>query len=164
MSGAGDAPADPTAEILFPDVTFEVRHPSSGEPVRITVRELRFAESMRAASAARPLIEALSRLVGPDTDDPLDAGDVQATLEDHGDAWLAVIAVATGRPVEWLAALSESDGSVLSEAMWRVNGAFLARRVVRTAARRMKSESPSQPSSQRSPEPDTGDTRTSPPA
>jgi len=152
---------DNTAEVLFPDITVEVTDPETGLAVSVTARELRFAESLRMARTIRPLTQALAQVLDPEAMATLDPLDMQSTLEDEGEAWVGLVAAVTARPPEWVAALSSSDGAALSEAVWRTNGPFVARRVVWAAARRA-TRSPSPKSSARSPEPDTDGTPTSP--
>ncbi|MDE0408355.1 MAG: hypothetical protein OXN81_10895 [Alphaproteobacteria bacterium] len=152
---------DATAEVLFPDITIPVTDPETGAEVSVTARELRFAESLRMAATIRPFTQALAQVLDPEALETLDPLDVQSAIEDEGDAWIGLVAAVTGRPPEWIAALSSGDGAALSEAVWRTNGPFVARRVVWATARRT-TRSPSPKSSARSPEPDTDGTPTSP--
>lgn len=112
--------AEKDPEILFPDETL----PIAGE--RVTVREFRFAEGLRAIALARPILAALREI--PEGDDNPEL--VDQVLADHLDAWLALIAMSTDKDVEWVKGLPDADGQSLAMAFWRVNGAFFMRRLV----------------------------------
>ena len=154
---AGPAGAD-DVEILFPDLDVALRDPDTGAEVTLTVREYRFLEGLQAQREARDLIASLAAVYdgeGFDTDRVMDA------LTDHADAWIGLVARATGRDPAWIGRLSEPDGDRLSEAMWRANRSFFVRRIL--ARLRPAGESPSPKSSMPSSGPDTGgDTGTSP--
>ena len=156
MNGAADGAGD--VEILFPDVDVEVRDPDTGEEVTVTVREYRFLEGLHAQTQARGLIAALVAVHDGDT---FDVDGVMAALTDHADAWIALLARATGRDPDWIGRLAEPDGDRLSEAMWRANRGFFVRRIL--ARLRPAEGSLSPKSSMPSSGPDTdADTGTSP--
>ena len=165
MKSNGIDPAPTAAEdaaILFPDVDVSVRDPDTGEMVTLTVREYRFLEGLRIQATCRPLIEAIAE-TAVDGDD-VDVGAIAAAMTDHAETWVTCIAHATGRDVEWIGRLSDTDGQALSVAMWGANRNFFGRRLVEALRRRRKAEpSPSPTSSMPSSGPDTAeDTATSP--
>lgn len=108
------------AEILFGD---EGTVTISGEPV--AVRELRWAEGMRAMPKLAPIVEAVRNLVA---NGDSDADQFSALLTDNPDAWQALICASTGREPDWVASLSDQDGLTLQAAAWRANAAFFMRR------------------------------------
>ncbi len=158
---------DPAAEleVLFPDRDVEVRDPDTGDRVTVTVREFRFLEGLRVEASARAFIGALAELVAGGTEDRLELDAITGVMAEHADLWLELIGRACDRPPEWLARLSDADGDALSEAMWSANGVFFTRRVVASAAARIRKAAPS--GSERSSTPSSGpdtaaDTTTSP--
>ena len=138
--------AEPTAAedlaILFPDVDVAVRDPDTGETVDVTVRELRFLEGLRLSGPARPLIEAFAASISSE-DDAIDESAVAAAMTEHAEAWLACLAAATGRDVEWLGRLPDKDGHALSGVMWSVNAGFFGRRFIEAVRRRRRPAGPS---------------------
>ena len=134
---AGEAaPADEVDEVavLFPDVEVTVTDPETGEPVALTVREFRFAEGLRAQALARPLIAALAALAAREAAREgaadIDALEIQAAIGEHGDLWLDLAALATGREASWLGRLRDADAQEVTAAMWQANALFLMRRAV----------------------------------
>lgn len=127
------AKADPAAEleVLFPDADVEVRDPDTGKPVTLTVREFRFREGLEAQAAARDLIAELARLSerAAGGGEKISLAAVDAAIGAHAEAWLDLIARATGRDAEWLARLSDEDARAVTGAMWSANGPFFVRRV-----------------------------------
>ena len=122
-------------EILFPDVDVEVRDPDTGEPVQLTVSEFRLLDGLRAQVEARGLIAALAdanraAAGAASTDDVTGAAAEGAVIGAHAEEWLALLARATGRDVDWLGRLSDGDGRALADAMWEANGLFFVRRIV----------------------------------
>ena len=115
--------------MLFPDVDLEVRGPDTGEPVMLTVREFRFREGLEAQVIARPLIGAIARLAEQigEGGEGLDTVAVDAVIGEHAGVWLALIARACSREVEWLERLSDAEGRELTLVMWEVNGRFFYR-------------------------------------
>ncbi len=114
-------------EVLFPDVDVSVGDPDTGEKVVITVREFRFLEGLQAEAGARGLIAHLADSV---RGDEVDVGHVMAALVDHADAWIDLLARATGRDPGWIGRLAEPDGVALSAAMWTANKGFFVLRIV----------------------------------
>ena len=116
-------------EVLFPDVEVEVA--DGGGKVSVTVREFRFAESLRARPVARPVSEALAAAVPDDPDGEMpSAAAIEAAMGEHAEAWLELLGRACGRDPEWLGRLSDADGAALSMAMWEANGPFFVRLAV----------------------------------
>lgn len=122
MTEAQQQNADELGTVL-PDATVHVGGRS------VTVHELRFAQSLRATPVARPIIESLRALMDRHGED-IPAGDLVALLTDHPDAWLDLLALATGESAEWIAGLSDADGLALQMALWEVNQRFFVQRLV----------------------------------
>ena len=160
-SPAGDGTFDPAEDLdaLFPDRDVTVRDPDSGQPVTLTVRELRYLESLEVLAGARPLLAAIAASVGDEGE--VVKGVLDDALSEHAPAWLAIMARATRRDAAWLARLPARDGDALASALWAANQDFFCRAIVGEMVRRHRSERSSTSSSG----PDTaGDTATSPAA
>ncbi|MDX1464125.1 MAG: DUF6631 family protein [Halomonas sp.] len=108
-------------EILFPDETLEI----AGETIE--VREFRYLEGLRAIALARPLLKALAELL---EDDELDALALDGLIAEHYTAWIALMAISTGKDEAWIEGLRDRDGQTLSMTFWRVNSSFFMRRLV----------------------------------
>ena len=146
-SPAGDGTLDPAEdlEVLFPDREVTVRDPDSGEPVTLTVRELRYLDSLEIFVVARPFLARLADATGGGSDVSLAA--VQGALAEHAETWLAILSRATGRDAPWLARLSVRDGDALALALWTANADFFCRALLGEVARRYRSEKSSTSSS-----------------
>jgi len=127
-----DADLGPDHEVLFPERTLTI----GGEPV--TVREYSFAEGLRIAASHRALLADLAGLFLPREGQAadVDLADLQAVLGARVEQVLDLIAMATGREVAWLAALSDSNGQDLLLTWWAVNLAFFTRRLAAAAVGR----------------------------
>jgi len=119
--------------ILFPERELVLR----GETV--TVREFSFEESLRAGAIAQPILAELGQLIettGTESTYP----DLEELFARHARAYIELIALATGKPVEWIATLPGKEGDQLAMAFWVVNSGFFTRRLqmramsLRTAA------------------------------
>ncbi len=143
---ATTAPADPAEQmkVLFPDVTVEVTDPATGKAVTLTVAEYRFLDGLKAQALGEPLIRDLALLAGraataggEDATDGegestagVDLAALEAVVGRHGELWLDLVALASGRDAAWLAALSDKDAREVTGAMWGANLHFFIRRVV----------------------------------
>lgn len=131
-----DAGADPRpeaereAEILFPEREVAV----AGETV--TVREFGFRQALRLSARAKPLVEALHDAL------PTDGGEIdmlalESAFAAHEDITAALMAEATGRPVEWIDALGDRDGRQLLLTFWSVNRHFFLNRMMTLSLNRL---------------------------
>ena len=151
------------AEILFPDETLEI----AGETIK--VREFRYLEGLRAIALARPLLQGLAELL---EQGELDALALDGLIAEHFTAWIALMAISTGKDEAWIEGLRDRDGQTLSMTFWRVNSGFFMRRLVfgGALARAMRqmvnppSQSPSANSSTPSSPEATGETPPSSPS
>lgn len=112
------------AAVLAPPATEEI----AGELV--TVREYSWADALRAAPIARPIVDefrALFERLGPDNE--VEMEDLEAVFSAHADAFLELVAIATDRPVHWLAELPSEDGLVLMYQFWNCNQHFFTGRL-----------------------------------
>ena len=95
---------------------------------RIDLTPLKVGEVPAFARAVQPIAASLSA-----------SPDWLALMAEHGEAAIAAIAVATRRPVEWVAGLKLDEAVRLAEAVFGVNADFFIRRllpsVMRAAAR-----------------------------
>lgn len=141
-------------ELLFSDRELRVAKE------QVTVKEFRYLEGLQAAALARPIIGAMrDAFVTGGEEVSIEALDT--VIGEHYGVWLELVSMATGKPVEWLSALSDRDGTQLSLAFWEANGPFFMRRLVLAEAVRAQAmENPSRsPSSSASSSPqDSGET------
>lgn len=108
-------------DVLFPDETLTI----AGESVE--VREFRYLQGLQVLPQARPILSGLSTLLDEQALDPMA---IEMLVAEHQDAWCGLMSVSTGKPVEWIQALSDRDGMTLAMAFWRVNSSFFMRRLV----------------------------------
>ena len=86
---------------------------------RIDLSPLKVGEVPAFARAVQPLAASLSA-----------SPDWLALMAEHGEAAIAAIAVATRRPVEWVAGLDLDEAVRLAEAVFGVNADFFIRRLL----------------------------------
>lgn len=137
-----EAPIAPDHEILFPDREIEI------EGVKVTIREYTFAEGLKIAYSHRALLADLAGLFLPSPSGggvggeggylaaSVELADLQAVLGANADKVLDLVALATGRSVEWIAELSDVDGQELLLTWWTCNKAFFGRRLAAAAVSR----------------------------
>ncbi len=89
----------------------------SGEHIDLT--PLKVGEVPAFARAVQPIAASLSA-----------SPDWLALMAEHGEAAIAAIAVATRRPVEWVAGLDLDEAVRLAEAVFGVNADFFIRRLL----------------------------------
>lgn len=138
-------------DIVMPDATVHV----GGRDV--TVRELRFAESLEATPIARPIIEAVRAQVEIHGEELPEIALMEA-LAEHADAWVRLIALCTGEDEAWIRELSAEDGMRLQLAVWGRNRGFFSARLA-AALLRGAAPSRSSTSSASSSRQDTATTR-----
>src|SRR5690606_40773367 len=89
----------------------------------------------------RPIIEAVRAQVEIHGEELPEIALMEA-LAEHADAWVRLISLCTGEPVEWIRELSAEDGMRLQLAVWgRNRGLFSAR----LAAALLRGAPPSRP-------------------
>ena len=86
---------------------------------RIDLTPLTVGEGAAFARAVQPIVASLSA-----------SPDWLALMAEHGEAAIAAIAVATRRPVEWVAGLDLDEAVRLAEAVFGVNADFFIRRLL----------------------------------
>ena len=86
---------------------------------RIDLTPLKVGEVPAFARAVQPIAASLSA-----------SPDWLALLAEHGEAAIAAIAIATRRPVEWVAGLDLDEAVRLAEAVFGVNADFFIRRLL----------------------------------
>ena len=89
----------------------------AGEHIELT--PLKVGEVPAFARAVQPIAASLSA-----------SPDWLALMAEHGEAAIAAIAVATRRPVEWVAGLDLDEAVRLAEAVFGVNADFFIRRLL----------------------------------
>lgn len=89
----------------------------AGEHIDLT--PLKVGEVPAFARAVQPVVASLSA-----------SPDWLALLAEHGDALITAIAVATRRPVDWVAGLDLDEAVRLAEAVFGVNADFFIRRLL----------------------------------
>lgn len=86
---------------------------------RIDLTPLKVGEVPAFARAMQPIAASVSA-----------SPDWLALLAEHGEAVIAAIAIATRRPVEWVAGLDLDEAVRLAEAVFGVNADFFIRRLL----------------------------------
>lgn len=86
---------------------------------RIDLSPLKVGEVPAFARAVQPIAASLSA-----------SPDWLALLAEHGEAVIAAIAIATRRPVDWVAGLDLDEAVRLAEAVFGVNADFFIRRLL----------------------------------
>ena len=86
---------------------------------RIDLTPIKVGELPAFARAVQPLAASLSA-----------SPDWLALLAEHGEAVIAAIAIATRRPVDWVAGLDLDEAVRLAEAVFGVNADFFIRRLL----------------------------------
>ena len=86
---------------------------------RIDLTPIKVGDLPAFARAVQPLAASLSA-----------SPDWLALLAEHGEAAIAAIAIATRRPVEWVAGLDLDEAVRLAEAVFEVNADFFIRRLL----------------------------------
>ena len=86
---------------------------------RIDLTPLKVGEVPAFARAVQPIAASLSA-----------SPDWLALLAEHGEAVIAAIAIATRRPVDWVAGLDLDEAVRLAEAVFGVNADFFIRRLL----------------------------------
>ena len=89
----------------------------AGEHIDLT--PLKVGEVPAFARAVQPIAASLSA-----------SPDWLALLAEHGEAVIAAIAIATRRPVDWVAGLDLDEAVSLAEAVFEVNADFFIRRLL----------------------------------
>lgn len=88
-----------------------------GEHIELT--PLKVGEVPAFARAVQPIAASLSA-----------SPDWLALLAEHGEAVIAALAIATRRPVDWVAGLDLDEAARLAEAVFEVNADFFIRRLL----------------------------------
>lgn len=140
-------------EVLLPDIDVEAIDPDTRKPVTLTVREFRFLEGLEAQVVAAPLLADLAKHMDAEGARP-GVRAIHDAVGRHAGVWLDLVARATGRDAEWLARLSDADGTALSTAMWVANKHFFSQRVAAMVPAKQAKSSRSATSSGRSSAPD----------
>lgn len=115
-------------EILNPDFELSI----DGE--KITVKEFRFFEGLALRAQAQPFFDDLYALLGQPGGPPPSFDDFEVgLLAKHESLVKAMVAISTGKSVEWIESLGDEDGEALMLTWWQVNSGFFIRRVMRRA-------------------------------
>jgi hypothetical protein len=123
-------------EVLAPDRTLDI----NGET--ITVREFRFLEGLRAATHARPILKDMTEIFAQGEGQEPALEELEDIFSRHADAFLALMSLSIGKPVEWFAGLSDMEGRLLLLAFWEVNSRFFMSRLVLGAITRLATQKP----------------------
>jgi len=110
------------AEVLDPDREIEV----GGEKVK--VRAFRALEGLRATPIARPIVNSLRELAEGDAE-AIEADAVMDLLARHAEAFLELVALSIGKPVDWVRSLRDEESFALAMIFWEVNAGFFMRRL-----------------------------------
>ena len=107
--------------ILFPDKSVNL----GGKD--IALHEFSYLEGLEAAAIAQPLLSDLLAMI--EEQSQIGLPQLDQVIGKHAAIWVQLIALSVKMPAEWVAELSDSDGTVLSMHFWEINGPFLLRRV-----------------------------------
>jgi hypothetical protein len=122
MSQGGSGNDGAGLDILEPGRVIEV----GGE--RLVVREFGFVEQLRAAPIAAPIVVDLARVFDGDESREPSMAELEAVFGTHYQAFLELLALATGKDLAWLQGLKR-DAYPLLMAFWSVNSGFFVERL-----------------------------------
>lgn len=114
--------AEKDAEILFPERELTINDE------KIIVNEINFTQGLGFGALINPMTKALAELFS-DKEDP-EFEDITEVFAAHKDVVLQLMAVATGKDIDWIEKLGDADGQALMTVFWVVNSDFFTRRVV----------------------------------
>lgn len=113
---------------LSPDLVETV----GGEPV--IVKEISYLKALQFGPRARPLIDAIAKIVaGDDVDDKA----FFEAIEDNADIFFEMLSLCTGKGVEYFDSISEAEGEQLTAALYAANRDFFSRRISRAIRRKL---------------------------
>jgi len=112
----------------------EILHPErelmlNGELV--IVNEFSFLQGMKADALAQPLIADMSALFHKDehSADPSYAS-LTAMFDKHADIVMQLLSLATGKNIEWIEQLGDTEGQSLLMTFWSINSHFFINRLL----------------------------------
>lgn len=109
------------SDLLFPNLTLSI----GGEEV--VMHEFSYLEGLKAAAIAQPLLSDLSAMI--QDKENIGLPELDRVIGTNAELWLQLLALSIGKTVEFVQALSDIDGTLLSMTFWELNGPFLLRRV-----------------------------------
>lgn len=110
----------------------QVLHPEQAITVAgrdITVREYGFIEGLKLQTLYQPLVDDLHEVAVAIDGGDLSLAQLTAMLARHIENVVQLMAVATDVGPEWIAGLSDEDGTYLMHVWWTVNSRFFWQRV-----------------------------------
>lgn len=126
-----DKALDDELEILMSDRQLTL----NGEPVN--VKEISFKQGLVLGIKVKPMIVELETLFEGENADP-DMDELGALFAKHNDLFFELISSSIDRPIEWIEALNDTEGQMLTMTFWSVNRDFFTSRLVARAAQRAK--------------------------
>ncbi len=120
------------AEILFPEMSVVI----NDEPV--VVKEFSFIQGMKVNAMAKPFIKGLSVFFSDGED--VDFSAMSVVFDSHVSTLIELMAISTGKPVEWFETLSDTDGQSLLMAFWSVNRNFFINRLLLMKMQKQQTE------------------------
>ncbi|WP_458068633.1 DUF6631 family protein [Rhodanobacter sp. BL-MT-08] len=96
--------------------------------VAVTMREYTFAESLKHHALIAALSDAMTGIALKGQFADLDS--LRAAFGEQADAVMALIAIASDQPVDWVTSLGADDGEQLHMLWWSVNSDFFLKRVL----------------------------------
>lgn len=136
-AAAKDAAGADDLQVLSPDVTLTI-----GDE-QVTVHEYRFFQGLALRAQAQPFFDDLYAMLGHDTQPPPSFDDLELVAAQHMDLVVSLVALSVKRPVDWVSALGDADGSALFMTWWQVNSGFFIQRVMRRAMQDRLNANPS---------------------
>jgi hypothetical protein len=140
-NGAPAAPKEAAGaddlQVLSPDVTLTI-----GDE-QVTVHEYRFFEGLALRAQAQPFFDDLYTMLGYGAQPPPSFDDLEMVAANHMAVVMSLVALSVKRPVAWVSALGDADGSALFMTWWQVNSGFFIQRVMRRAMQERLNANPS---------------------
>ena len=114
--------AEKDAAVLFSERDLTI------DSEQITVNEIKFTQGLKFGALIKPMISAMAELFIEKEDPEFD--DIADIFSAHEKVVVQLMAVTTGKSIEWIKGLGDTDGQNLMMTFWAVNSDFFTRRIV----------------------------------
>lgn len=88
----------------------------------VTIHPFNLRDTLLVSALSKPLIDAIAEKLNSDTE--ITVEDIMLLLAEHSEITEELAARSVRKPVEWVAALTPSDGLTLLDLFWQVNRDF----------------------------------------
>lgn len=98
----------------------------------VVVNEFSFLQGMKADALAQPLIADMSALFRDDDERSADPSyaNLTAMFDKHAEIVMQLLSLATGKNIEWIEQLGDTEGQSLLMTFWSVNSHFFINRLL----------------------------------